>query len=659
MRRQNLDHYRRFLTCNGHAVVERPEDSDAILLWTCAFRQDVLENSLAELVRYGKYRAKIIATGCLPDIAPNALRERFNGQVIAWKNEAEEFERFFGCAALRFRDASPIFAEAAVCDDAAKYRKEHADADATFHDQFIKLLVSEGCPYTCTYCTERLAFPAFRSFPLKQLAEACRAVVSQTGKTRVILLSDCLGEYGRDIGSSLPELLRELRAVDPRLSFALNNLHPANVLQHFDEFRVFLRNGWICHLNLPIQSASDRVLRLMNRIYTQDGLKRIFGMLREINFQDFDTHVILGFPGETEEDFDETVNFLLHYRPRYVLLSKFFEAPPCAGGATSKQSFSGRNDSAHRTGATGIVEGRCDLQLGGERLGSQQTTAVERQSSSSKPRQQGQRKMKTDAKRKPTTAGLAERKFDGRANFGADDEIESLLDRHFSKYGLSQKEVCRNFQIYTRRIFLKRFLAHYEFFRMVVDLPGDIVELGVYRGASLMSWANFLEIRNMSDRQKQVFGFDNFTGFTGLTGKDGSADKSVAKDVGGFDSSAFRDMLIDAISIFDRDRFIPYKPRVKLVEGNIEETVPRFVREKPGLRICLLHFDCDMYMPTKVGLEHFWPLVVPGGVVLFDEYGIRPWEGESNAVDEYFADKKVAIRRLDWSPNPGGYVIKA
>lgn len=251
-----------------------------------------------------------------------------------------------------------------------------------------------------------------------------------------------------------------------------------------------------------------------------------------------------------------------------------------------------------------------------------------------------------------------ERQFDGRKNFAADDSIESLLDAHFEKFGISKQEICRNFMIYTRRIFLKRFMAHYEFFRMIIDLPGDIVELGVYRGASLMTFANFLEIRNMGDRQKQVFGFDNFAGFTGFDEKDGKADDDVEKELDGFDGGAFEEILRDAISIFDKDRFIPYKPRIKLIKGNCEDTVPRFIKDNPGLRISLLHFDCDLYQPTKVGLEYFWPLVVPGGVVLFDEYGIRPWEGESKAVDEYFRDKDVEIKRLDWAPNPGGYLIK-
>lgn len=261
-------------------------------------------------------------------------------------------------------------------------------------------------------------------------------------------------------------------------------------------------------------------------------------------------------------------------------------------------------------------------------------------------------------RRKSSLNVKKERESDGRTKFRADEDIEGLLESHFKKYNISNLEICRNFQIYARRIFIKKFLAHYEFFRQTVDLPGDIVELGVYRGASLMSWANFLEIRNMGDRQKQVIGFDNFSGFVSFDKKDGKIDKKIRKQLGGFDGGAFEEILKDAISIYDKDRFIPYKSRIVLVKGNIEMTVPNFVKKNPGLRISLLHFDCDLYRPTKIALKALWPLVVPKGVVIFDEYGIRPWEGESNAVDEYFRDKAYAIRRLDWAPNPGGYIIK-
>jgi hypothetical protein len=257
-----------------------------------------------------------------------------------------------------------------------------------------------------------------------------------------------------------------------------------------------------------------------------------------------------------------------------------------------------------------------------------------------------------------TEEKIGERIFDGRKNFAADDVIEKMLEDHFEKYDISKREIWRNFQIYTRRVFLKRFLAHYELYQKVVNLPGDIVELGVYRGSSLMTWANFLEIRNMGDRHKKIVGFDNFKGFGDFDEKDGKEKPEFGKNSGGFNSNEFEDQLREAIEIFDQDRFIPYKPRIHLVKGNIEETIPQYVEENPGMRIALLHFDVDLYRPTKIALECLWDLVVPGGVVVFDEYAIPPWEGESRAVDEFFAGKKVSIQRFDWSSNPGGYIVK-
>ena len=73
---------------------------------------------------------------------------------------------------------------------------------------------------------------------------------------------------------------------------------------------------------------------------------------------------------------------------------------------------------------------------------------------------------------------------------------------------------------------------------------------------------------------------------------------------------------------------------------------------------CNVIFPFSLYEATKIGLEYFYPLVVNGGVILFDEYGIRPWEGESAAVDEFFKGKDVILKRFDWAPTPGGFFIK-
>jgi hypothetical protein len=91
----------------------------------------------------------------------------------------------------------------------------------------------------------------------------------------------------------------------------------------------------------------------------------------------------------------------------------------------------------------------------------------------------------------------------------------------------------------------------------------------------------------------------------------------------------------------------------------VEETAPRFVLDNPGVRFSLVHLDCDLYAPTRAALEAFWPRLARGGVMLFDEYAIKDWPGETAAVDEYFADKpEVRVRTLPWTNAPAGYVVK-
>lgn len=251
------------------------------------------------------------------------------------------------------------------------------------------------------------------------------------------------------------------------------------------------------------------------------------------------------------------------------------------------------------------------------------------------------------------------REFDGFRKTGTDNEIEDILEEHCRQFDIGPLDAVKLFPVLARRQWLKRFLAHLELFKMTLDVPGDIAELGVFRGLGLMTWANLLEAYCIGDRTKTVYGFDNWKGFLELSKEDGREEGSVEKTVGGFSPEKYYDELVEAIKIFDRDRFVPWKPRVKLVVGSIEESVRDFVEQNPGVRFSLIHFDCDLYRPTKIALEYLWPLLSKGGVVLFDEYSIKEWPGETKAVDEYFSDKpEVRIKTLQWTNAPAGYIVK-
>lgn len=325
-RNQKLQQYLAFLRGNGHQIVEAPEAGDVILVWTCGFRADVRDNTLRQLTAYGEhYPGRVVATGCLPRIAPGALAASFDGEIFAWTDDARVLEQKFGTGGLSLAEAEQIYTKPALCADATQFRRDHPEHDVIFHDQFLQVMVAEGCPFHCTYCSERLAFPDFRSFPEAALVAATVARMRETGQKEVILIADCLGEYGRETGSSLVSLVRRLAAEEPEVRVSFSNFHPQHFIEDLDGYLALIRDGRIRHLNLPIQSASDRILRLMARSYTRAALTEAFDRLNQLGFTAFDTHVIVGFPGETDAEFEDTMAFLLRHRPKHVLLSWFMD----------------------------------------------------------------------------------------------------------------------------------------------------------------------------------------------------------------------------------------------------------------------------------------------------------------------------------------------
>jgi hypothetical protein len=249
--------------------------------------------------------------------------------------------------------------------------------------------------------------------------------------------------------------------------------------------------------------------------------------------------------------------------------------------------------------------------------------------------------------------------FDGFRKMTHDAEVEAQIVAHCEKFAVSPMDAIRHFSVLARRQPLKRFLAHTDLFKQTLGVPGDIAELGVFRGMGLMTWANLLEAYCIGDRTKTVYGFDNWAGFGEFSPEDGKNEEEFDKIVGGFNPGPYKEELESAIAIFDNDRFIPQKPRIKLIEGNIEESVPLFTEENPGVRFSFVHFDCDLYKPTKAALEALWPKLARGGLMLFDEYGMKEWPGETQAVDEFFsAIPTVRLQTLDWTNVPAAFLIK-
>jgi len=229
----------------------------------------------------------------------------------------------------------------------------------------------------------------------------------------------------------------------------------------------------------------------------------------------------------------------------------------------------------------------------------------------------------------------------------------------FERSGFTDRDVLGNFAAYVRRRDLVRFLAHYELFKLIVDLPGCVVEAGVFRGASFFTWAKLMETFCPGDRSRKVYGFDHFAGLQGFTEEDGRFDLATDKTPGGYASSL--ENIEELVALHNDDGLIPGVERCRVINGDIKTSLPGFLADNPGLKISLLHLDMDIYEPTKVALELLYDRVLTGGVVVLDEYGLVPWEGETRAVDGFLASRGLSpvIRKFPFTATPHGYFIKA
>ncbi len=195
---------------------------------------------------------------------------------------------------------------------------------------------------------------------------------------------------------------------------------------------------------------------------------------------------------------------------------------------------------------------------------------------------------------------------------------------------------------------LGNILAHYEFYKKIIGLPGDVLELGVFKGGSLIQFCTFRELLE-NEKSRKIVGFDVFGEFP-KTNTVESDEEFVSK----WNDSFTNEFLTEK----DIERSLKEKNigNVQLVKGNILDTVDQYLKDNPHTRISLLHIDTDVYEPAKYGLEKLFDRVVKGGVVVFDDYATV--EGETIAIDEFFEDKNYVINKFSFSHTKPSYIIK-
>jgi ribosomal protein S12 methylthiotransferase len=292
----------------GYALTADAGEADALVVNTCSFLESAVSESVETILELAKIKAahpgrRLIVTGCLPS--------RYGDELV---HELPEVDAFLGTSDLH-RIADAVTGQ---LPDRAYIRQGMSHLYEGIEDSrvtttrgataFLKL--AEGCNRTCTFCIIPTIRGRQRSRPIPVLVEEARRLAA-AGIREIVLVAQDLTSYGTDLGdrNSLVKLLRELESVDGIRWIRLMYAYPWNFT---DELLDVIRTSEkvLRYVDMPLQHISERVLTEMRRNIQRDAQRRLLGRLREIDGMVLRTTFITGFPGETDADFQELVDWV-------------------------------------------------------------------------------------------------------------------------------------------------------------------------------------------------------------------------------------------------------------------------------------------------------------------------------------------------------------
>jgi hypothetical protein len=219
---------------------------------------------------------------------------------------------------------------------------------------------------------------------------------------------------------------------------------------------------------------------------------------------------------------------------------------------------------------------------------------------------------------------------------------------------IPEEYLIDNLPLYLRRGQLADLLSIVDIYRMVVDVPGVVMEFGVLHGRHLAAFTALRGVFEPYNASRRIIGFDTFSGFPDIADVD---DVSTSAVVGRFATApGYPDHLRAVLDAHQAGEHLGHVQRNVVVQGDVRETLPRYLAANPQTVIALAYLDMDLYEPTRAVLEMIEPYLTVGSVVAFDELAHAKWPGETAAVREVLGLARGALRVLPHREPPLAYL---
>ena len=297
---------------HGFEITDNLEDADIAIINTCVVRLETENRMIYRINELKNLGKEVVVAGCLP----KALNEKVKGFLHIYPREAHR-------AGKILKDyIEKHYRMPYVEEDINKtlYKK----LDYLTPSLISPLPICEGCLGNCSYCIVKIARGNLISYPREKIVNKAKELINKGAKCLLITAQDTAC-YGFDIGDNLANLLNDLTQIEGEFIMRVGMMHAKNAELILDELIEVYKDDKVGKfLHLPLQSGDDEILKRMKRGYTVDEFKDIVNEFRrKIKNLCFTTDIIVGFPGETEEQFQNTLEVLKELKPDYIHGAKY------------------------------------------------------------------------------------------------------------------------------------------------------------------------------------------------------------------------------------------------------------------------------------------------------------------------------------------------